>query len=55
VSLARDLRSDPMIRHEERVAEVMDEVTLQYNRPNGAEGPEEAAYRAVEQVTRRGV
>ncbi|WP_033436248.1 BCCT family transporter [Saccharothrix sp. NRRL B-16314] len=54
VSLARDLRSDPMIRHEERVAEVMDEVTSQY-RPDGADGPEEAAYRAVEQVTRRGV
>ncbi|WP_238412855.1 BCCT family transporter [Saccharothrix deserti] len=48
VSLARDLRSDPLIRREERVAEVMEEVTAQY-------GPEETAYRAVEQLTRRGV
>jgi choline/carnitine/betaine transport len=36
VSLARDLRSDPLIRREERVAEVMEEVTAQL-------GPEEAA------------
>ncbi|MEV4021470.1 BCCT family transporter [Actinosynnema sp. NPDC050801] len=48
VSLARDLRSDPLIRREERVAEVMEEVTAQL-------GPEETAYRAVEQLTRRGV
>ncbi|MFE2752458.1 BCCT family transporter [Actinosynnema sp. NPDC059335] len=48
VSLARDLRSDPLIRREERVAEVMEEVTAQM-------GPEETAYRAVEQLTRRGV
>jgi choline-glycine betaine transporter len=36
VSLARDLRSDPLIRREERVAEVMEEVTAHL-------GPEEAA------------
>jgi choline/carnitine/betaine transport len=34
VSLARDLRSDPLIRREERVAEVMEEVTAQL----GADG-----------------
>nr|WP_312865125.1 BCCT family transporter [Saccharothrix tamanrassetensis] len=43
VSLARDLRSDPMIRREERVAEVMDEVVR---------GPEETALLTVEQVVR---
>ncbi len=43
VSLARDLRSDPMIRREERVAEVMEEVVL---------GPEEASLRAVEELVR---
>jgi len=36
VSLARDLRSDPLIRREERVAEVMEEVTANF-------GPEKAA------------
>jgi choline-glycine betaine transporter len=53
VSLARDLRSDPLIRREERVAEVMEEVTAHYDPqdPN----PEETAYRAVEELTRRGV
>jgi choline/carnitine/betaine transport len=52
-SLARDLRSDPLIRREERVAEVMEEVTAQFDPadPN----PEETAYRAVEELTRRGV
>ncbi|CAL9660594.1 Glycine betaine transporter BetP [Actinosynnema sp. ALI-1.44] len=49
VSLARDLRSDPLIRREERVAEVMEEVTAQL-------GPEETALRTVERlVTPRGV
>ncbi|MEV0677037.1 BCCT family transporter [Actinosynnema sp. NPDC050436] len=47
VALARDLRSDPMIRREERVAEVMDEVV---------HGPEETALLTVEQIvkTRQG-
>ncbi|HEX6346335.1 BCCT family transporter [Umezawaea sp.] len=44
VSLAKDLRSDPLIRREERVAEVMERATAEL-------GPEEAALRAVEQVT----
>ncbi|XVV03900.1 BCCT family transporter [Actinosynnema sp. CA-248983] len=49
VSLARDLRSDPLIRREERVAEVMEEVTAQL-------GPEETALRTVEQLVKpRGV
>lgn len=43
-SLAKDLRSDPMIRREERVAEAMEQATAHL-------GPEEAALRAVEQVT----
>ncbi|WP_051075913.1 BCCT family transporter [Saccharothrix espanaensis] len=43
VSLARDLRSDPMIRREERVAEVMEEVCF---------GPEETALLTVEQIVR---
>ncbi|MFJ6670446.1 BCCT family transporter [Actinosynnema sp. NPDC091369] len=52
-SLARDLRSDTLIRREERVAEVLEEVTAQFDPadPN----PEETAYRAVEELTRRGV
>jgi choline/carnitine/betaine transport len=33
VSLAKDLRSDPLIRKEERVAEVMDEVTTRIDDP----------------------
>ncbi|ATE51906.1 BCCT family transporter [Actinosynnema pretiosum] len=45
LSLARDLRSDPMIRREERVAEVLEEVSTKI-------GPEEAALRAVESLTR---
>ncbi|MCS7482110.1 BCCT family transporter [Umezawaea endophytica] len=44
VSLAKDLRSDPLIRREERVAEAMEKATAEL-------GPEEAALRAVEQVT----
>ncbi|PRY45937.1 BCCT family transporter [Umezawaea tangerina] len=44
VSLTKDLRSDPMIRREERVAEAMEQATAHL-------GPEEAALRAVEQVT----
>jgi hypothetical protein len=44
VSLAKDLRSDPLIRREERVAEAMEKATADL-------GPEEAAFRAVEQVT----
>ncbi|MEU4801441.1 BCCT family transporter [Actinosynnema sp. NPDC023587] len=43
VALARDLRTDPLIRREERVAEVMDEVV------HGSEG---AASRTVEQIVR---
>ena len=44
LSLAKDLRSDPLIRREERVAEAMEKATAEL-------GPEEAAVRAVEQVT----
>jgi choline/carnitine/betaine transport len=44
VSLARDLRSDPLVRREERVAEAMEKATAEL-------GPEEAALRAVERVT----
>ncbi len=44
VSLAKDLRSDPLIKREERVAEAMEKATAEL-------GPEEAALRAVEQVT----
>ncbi|WP_417750552.1 BCCT family transporter [Saccharothrix xinjiangensis] len=47
-SLARDLRSDPLIRREERVAEVIEEV-LQ------PQDPEEKALRLVERLIRRGV
>lgn len=54
VSLARDLRSDPLIRREERVAEVMEEVTVGLE-SREAEDPEEAALRLVERLTRRGV
>ncbi|WP_229794978.1 BCCT family transporter, partial [Saccharothrix coeruleofusca] len=45
VSLARDLRSDPLVRREERVAEVMEEVTARLD-------PEEAARRAVRELKR---
>jgi choline/carnitine/betaine transport len=44
VSLAKDLRSDPLIKREERVAEAMEKATAEL-------GPEEAALRAVETVT----
>ncbi|MFD9733848.1 BCCT family transporter [Umezawaea sp. NPDC059074] len=44
VSLAKDLRSDPLIKREERVAEAMEKATADL-------GPEEAALRAVETVT----
>jgi choline/carnitine/betaine transport len=46
VSLGRDLRSDPMVLRQDRVAEVMERATAEL-------GPEEAAVRAVEQVTGR--
>ncbi|MDQ2583114.1 BCCT family transporter [Saccharothrix yanglingensis] len=49
-SLAKDLRSDPLIRREERVAEVMEVVTDHADRL----GPEETAYRTVERLTRKG-
>ncbi|MFD4672859.1 BCCT family transporter [Lentzea sp. NPDC058450] len=48
VSLAKDLRSDPMIRREERVAEVMEEVTAHLD---PGQVVEEAAVKAVAQVT----
>ncbi|MEO6086370.1 MAG: BCCT family transporter [Umezawaea sp.] len=48
VSLARDLRSDPLVRREERVAEAMEKATAEL-------GPEEAALRAVERVTAKRV
>ena len=44
VSLAKDLRGDPLIKREERVAEAMEKATADL-------GPEEAALRAVETVT----
>ena len=44
VSLAKDLRGDPLIKREERVAEAMEKATADL-------GPEEAALRAVEAVT----
>jgi len=44
VSLAKDLRGDPLIKREERVAEAMEKATAEL-------GPEEAALRAVETVT----
>jgi choline/carnitine/betaine transport len=47
VALGRDLRSDPLIRREERVAAVVDRASV------GTE-PEEAALLAVERVTGRG-
>ncbi|WP_235921351.1 BCCT family transporter [Lentzea tibetensis] len=50
VSLARDLRSDPMIRREERVAEVMEEVTAHLD---PGEIVEDAAIRAVAEVAGR--
>ncbi|NUT46365.1 MAG: BCCT family transporter [Saccharothrix sp.] len=53
VSLARDLRSDPLIRREERVAEVLEEVTARLD--PAAPDPEQVAYQAVERLTRRGV
>ena len=43
-SLAKDLRGDPLIKREERVAEAMEKATADL-------GPEEAALRAVETVT----
>ncbi|MFD4641536.1 BCCT family transporter [Lentzea sp. NPDC058436] len=48
ISLAKDLRSDPMIRREERVAEVMEEVTAHLD---PGQVVEEAAVRAVAEVT----
>ncbi|MFT7835360.1 BCCT family transporter [Saccharothrix sp. BKS2] len=48
VALARDLRSDPLIRREARVAEVIEEV-LQ------PQDPEEKALRLVKRLIRRGV
>jgi choline-glycine betaine transporter len=48
VSLAKDLRSDPMIKREERVAEVMEEVTAHLD---PGQVVEEAAVRAVAEVT----
>ncbi|WP_434451926.1 BCCT family transporter [Lentzea sp. E54] len=50
VSLAKDLRSDPMIRREERVAEVMEEVTAHLD---PGQVVEEAAVKAVADVTGR--
>jgi choline/carnitine/betaine transport len=50
VSLAKDLRSDPMIRREERVAEVMEEVTAHLD---PGQVVEEAAVEAVAKVTGR--
>jgi choline/carnitine/betaine transport len=50
VSLAKDLRSDPMIRREERVAEVMEEVTAHLD---PGQVVEEAAVKAVAEVTGR--
>ncbi|NKE55779.1 BCCT family transporter [Lentzea sp. PSKA42] len=48
VSLAKDLRTDPMIKREERVAEVMEEVTAHLD---PGQVVEEAAVRAVAEVT----